>query len=222
MTGFKSLHVDQILRTPGSPLVGNQVLSGQNLNRDPIDRGLQATSPCRSKSNAGNGGQDVDSQRNDADLKDNAFSREIFQREIEQRSTEVSQCSENSFGIGCGAVDPQIEIAGCSSMTVRCERVRSDNEIPNAPGVERGQHVFEVGFEQCPLLRRPMRSGARSLKPRCVRQALTRPGRHRCLDPQDATIERPDDWHSANWVSRSWLFPAWGSCRVLHRWHPSL
>ncbi len=222
MTGFESQHVNQVLWASGGSLIGNQVLSRQNLNWDAIDRGLHAASPCGSKADAGNRRQDVDPQRSDADLKNNPFGREVFKRQIEQRSSEVPQRGDDPFRIRRRTIDPQIEIASGSSVTVRREGVRSDNEIPNAPGVERRQHVFEVGFQQCPLLRRPMRSDARSLKPRCVRQESMRQGRCRCLDPQGATYERLDDSHSAIWVSWSRLFLAWGTCRVLHQWQRSL
>lgn len=97
-----------------------------------------ALSPSIRKLDTIDSSDDVDSDRFDADLKDESRLRKIINGEVLQRCAEVNECCENAFRVLGFRSNPDVQILGGTNETVCRERVRTNDQEINATRVERG------------------------------------------------------------------------------------
>lgn len=101
------------------------------LHRDP-------RAPRIVKFNAIDRGNDVDTNRRNADLKNNARLGQVILREVVKWCSECSEGMENVECILFGGAYPDVEVLGRPNVAMRSERVCSDHQVFSARVVQRG------------------------------------------------------------------------------------
>ena len=138
------LCVCQVLQTPRGALVGEEVCPPKHPNGDIFKRRPQAAGPGASERNTTDLRENVDPQRRQADLEDDARGREVGQREVVQRCTERAQRCVDPLRVGRCRLHPHIQIPRCTRSPEHGEGVCTDNDEADIMVDKRAQQIAKV------------------------------------------------------------------------------
>ena len=139
------IDVNQILRSPSSQLVHYQVLlrdvsHGDLIVHHPRLGGLISLVEGQSVDAT----DDVDSERGDADLKDQARTGEVGNGHVGKIGSVVRQRLVGGDCVLGIWLDKKVEVFGRARLGVLRVSVAADDQVANVMRVECGQQIFEV------------------------------------------------------------------------------
>lgn len=144
----ESRYIGQILRPCGCLFVPDEMGATDHWKCLALDLDHHTVRPCLIEPDAVNGRKNVDSSRRHTDLKHHVRGLKIVEAEVKRGRPEAPECAPDALGIVLRVSNPEVEVACGAWETMRRECVGADHQEFSAFGIQRGQHVAEVGIQQ--------------------------------------------------------------------------